>query len=82
MILDVVKAVLLLLVLAILQISFVNSFELVEGHADVVLVVLTGIALLRGPVFGACAGFFAGLVLDVSTLGTLGLTSLLLTLAG
>ncbi len=43
---------------------------------------VVGVALLRGPVFGACAGFWAGLVLDTATLGTLGLTSLLLTLAG
>jgi rod shape-determining protein MreD len=81
-ILDVVKAVVLLLVLAVLQVTFVNAFELAEGHADVVLVTLTALALLRGPIFGACAGFFAGLVLDTATLGTLGLTSLLLTLAG
>jgi rod shape-determining protein MreD len=41
-----------------------------------------GIALLRGPVFGAVVGFWAGLVLDVASLETLGLTSLLLTLVG
>lgn len=82
MIFDVVKAVVLLLVAAIVQIAFVNSFELSEGHADIVLLVLVGLSLLRGPIFGACAGFFAGLVLDTSTLETLGLTSLLLTIAG
>jgi rod shape-determining protein MreD len=82
MILDVVKAAVLLLVAAILQVTFVNSFELAEGHADVVLLCLIGLALLRGPIFGACAGFYTGLILDTATLGTLGLTSLLLTLAG
>jgi rod shape-determining protein MreD len=45
-------------------------------------VLVIAIALLRGPVFGAVAGFWAGLVLDVASLETLGLTSLLLTLAG
>jgi rod shape-determining protein MreD len=82
MILDVVKAALFMLIAAVVQVSFVNTFELAEGHADIVILVLTGTALLRGPVFGACAGFFAGLVLDTATFGTVGLSSLLLTLAG
>ncbi len=43
---------------------------------------LAAVALLRGPIYGACAGFFAGLIADIATLETLGLTSLLLTLAG
>ena len=46
------------------------------------LVLVVSIALLRGPLFGACAGFWAGLVLDVASFQTLGLTSLLLTLTG
>src|SRR3990170_2004710 len=81
-ILDVVKAAVLLFLAAVVQVTFVNSFELAEGHADIVLLALVGLALLRGPVFGAAAGFFAGLVLDTGTFGTLGLSSLLLTLAG
>ena len=40
------------------------------------------IALLRGSVFGAVAGFGTGLLLDTATLGTLGVTSLLLTVGG
>ncbi len=82
MIFDIVKTAILLLVAAILQVTFVNSFELAEGHADIVLLALVCVGLLRGPIFGACAGFYAGLVLDIATLGTLGQTSLLLTLAG
>ena len=81
-VLDVVKAAVLLFLVAVLQVAFVNWFELAEGRADVVLLALAGLGLLRGPLFGACAGFFAGLVLDTATLGTLGLSSLLLTLAG
>ena len=46
------------------------------------LVSLLALALLRGSVFGAAAGFGAGLLLDTANLGTLGFTSLLLTLAG
>jgi rod shape-determining protein MreD len=45
-------------------------------------VTLTAVALLRGAMFGAAGGFAAGLLLDTATLGTLGVSSLLLTLAG
>lgn len=79
---DVLKAALLVAVASIAQVSIVNSFELAEGRADIVLLCVVGIALLRGPIFGACAGFFAGLVVDVGTFGTLGLSSLLLTIGG
>ncbi|MCC6223891.1 MAG: rod shape-determining protein MreD [Thermoleophilia bacterium] len=82
MIVDAVKAAVLAFAAALVQVSFVNAFELSEGRADVVLLALVGIGLLRGPVFGACAGFFAGVVVDTATFGTLGLTSLLLTLTG
>jgi rod shape-determining protein MreD len=67
---------------ALVQVSLASTIEVAEGHPDVVLVLVIGIALLRGPVFGAVVGFWAGLVLDVASLETLGLTSLLLTLAG
>lgn len=79
---DIVKAALLLALVATAQISFVDSFQLVDGRADIVLLCLVGLALLRGPIFGAAAGFYAGLILDLGTLGTLGLSSLLLTIAG
>ena len=82
MTLDAVKAAVLVTLTAVVQIAFVNVFELAEGRADVLLLVLVGIALLRGPLFGAVAGFWAGLLVDTMTLGTLGLTSLLLTVGG
>ena len=82
MTLDGLKAGALLLLAALVQVSIASTIEVADGHPDVVLVVLIGIALLRGPLFGAVAGFWAGLVLDVVSLETLGLTSLLLTLAG
>lgn len=82
MTLDAVKSFVLVTVAAVVQVVFVNVFELVEGHADVLLLVLVSLALLRGPIFGAVFGFWAGLLVDIATLGTLGLTSLLLTGAG
>jgi rod shape-determining protein MreD len=82
MTLDAIKAGVLLLFAALLQVSIASTIEVAEGHPDVVLVIVIAIALLRGPVYGAVVGFWAGLVLDVVSLETLGLTSLLLTLVG
>lgn len=80
--LEIVKAGVVLLVAALLQTSIVGSIEIAGGTPDVLLVTLVAVALLRGSIYGAAAGFFAGLVLDVALLGRLGETSLLLTTAG
>jgi rod shape-determining protein MreD len=80
--LNVLKAGGALLLAALVQVSIVSTIEVAEGHPDLVLVLLVCMALLHGPLFGAFAGFWAGLALDVASLETLGLTSLLLTLAG
>jgi rod shape-determining protein MreD len=82
MILEPLKAAPLLLAAALVQVSIASGVGVADGHPDIVLVVLIGIALLRGPLFGAVAGFWAGLAIDVATLETLGLTSLLFTLVG
>ena len=79
---DALKAGALLFCAALLQVTLFASLEVFGGTADVVLVTLVAVALLHGAIFGAVSGFFAGLVVDTATLGTLGLTSLLLTLAG
>jgi rod shape-determining protein MreD len=78
---DAVKAALLLFVVALLQLAVLSDYGAFRT-ASVVLVALLSIALLRGSVFGAVAGFGIGLVLDIATLGTLGVSSLLLTLSG
>jgi rod shape-determining protein MreD len=75
------KAALLLFVAALLQLSVFTQYPPFR-NGSIVLVVLLSIALLRGSVFGAIAGFGAGLMLDIATLGTLGVTSLLMTVAG
>jgi rod shape-determining protein MreD len=79
---DAVKVALLLFLAVLAQVSIIGSYSPLGGTADLVLVVLLSVALLRGAVFGALAGFGAGLLLDVANLGTLGFTSLLLTVAG
>ena len=67
---------------ALFQTAVFASIVVAGGTADVLLVTLVCVALLRGSVAGAAAGFAGGFVVDVATLGTLGVTSLLLTLAG
>ncbi len=76
------KVAALVFVGAILQASVFSDVVILGGTPDLLLVVLVSIALLRGPLVGAGAGFAAGLILDTATLQTLGVTSLLLTLAG
>ena len=79
---DAAKAAVLLFLAVVLQISIASGIDILNGRPDLLLVTLVAVALLRGAVVGAVAGFFAGLVLDTATLSTLGLTSLLLTLFG
>ena len=72
----------LLFVAAIVQVAIVSSFGALGGRPDLVLLTLVAVALLRGSIFGAAGGFFAGFVVDTGTLETLGVTSLLLTIFG
>jgi rod shape-determining protein MreD len=80
--LDAAKAAALLFVVVVVQVSVLSSLELLGGRPDLVLVTVVAVALLRGSVYGAAGGFAAGLLLDTATLATLGVSSLLLTLAG
>ena len=78
---DGVKAALVLFVAALLQLSVLTDYR-AFGTSSIVVVALLSIALLRGSIFGAVAGFLTGLLIDTATLGTLGVTSLLLTVGG
>jgi rod shape-determining protein MreD len=82
MTLDVLKVAAMLFVAVVLQASIANSISILGGTPDLLLVTLVAVALLRGAVWGAAAGFAAGLLLDTATLARLGETSLLLTIAG
>lgn len=79
---DAAPIAVMVFVAALLQATIVASVDFFGGAADLMLLVLIGLALLRGSVTGAVAGFFAGLLLDVLTLDTLGVTALILALAG
>jgi rod shape-determining protein MreD len=76
------KAAVLVFAASILQVTIFSDIEILGGTPDVVLLTLVAIALLRGSIYGAAAGFAAGLLVDTANLDTLGVTSLLLTLAG
>jgi rod shape-determining protein MreD len=76
------KVAVLAFVVSILEVSVFSDVKILGGAPDLLLVTIVAVALLRGSVTGACAGFFAGLVVDTATLETLGLSSLLLTLIG
>ncbi len=82
MLLDWAKAGLLVFVAAVLQVSVFSSVTVLHGTPDLLLVAIICVALLRGPVAGAVIGFWGGLLLDTANLGTLGVTSLLLTIVG
>ena len=82
MTLDVAKGAAVMFVAAIVQVTLLSNIDVFHGAPDLVLVTLVAVALLRGAIFGAAAGFGAGLVIDTATLQTLGVSSLLLTIAG
>ncbi len=80
---DAAKVAALLFVAAILQSAVFSSIDILTGTPDVVLVTLISIALLRGTVYGAVGGFFVGLLVDTALdVQTIGVTSLILTVAG
>ena len=58
-------AVGLVVAAAVFQVSVLTRLPLPGATADLVLLVLMGIALARGPLTGALAGFGTGLVLDL-----------------
>ena len=77
-----IRAGLLVLLVAVVQVSILAPISILGGTPDALLVLLVCLALLRGSVAGAIAGFAGGLLVDTATLGTLGITALLLTIVG
>jgi rod shape-determining protein MreD len=82
MIFDAFKVGVVVFIAAIAQTSVFSGISVLGGAPDILLVTLVSVALVRGATTGAVAGFFAGLVVDIALLATLGMTSLLLTLVG
>lgn len=76
------RASALVFVVSIVQVSILAPISILGGTPDALLVLVVCVALLRGSIAGAVAGFAGGLLVDTATLGTLGITALLLTVAG
>jgi rod shape-determining protein MreD len=79
---DAAKTAVLLFFAVVVQLSIMAQVTILGGHPNLLLVTLCCVALLRGALVGAIAGFSAGLLADTGVFGTLGFTALLLTLAG
>jgi rod shape-determining protein MreD len=79
---DAAKAAGLLFLSVVVQLSVMANVDILGGHPNLLLVTLVSVSLLRGAIFGAVAGFCAGLLADTGVFGTLGFTALLLTVAG
>jgi rod shape-determining protein MreD len=77
-----IRAAGILFAAALFQAAIFSSLDIAGGTPDVLLVTVVALGLLRGSVSGAILGFAGGLVVDLLTLDTLGVTSLVLTLAG
>ena len=68
---DGLQAALVLFVASLVQVSVLGEYSSFRS-ASIVLVALLSVALLRGSVFGAVAGFGTGLLLDTASLSVLG----------
>ncbi len=78
----VVVTVIAMVVLIVVQLSVIAALDLPLGSPDVVLIVLTFVALARGPLFGVVVGFAVGLIADLLSTHVLGQTAMLFCLVG
>ena len=58
------KVCAVIFVAAILQVTIFSSVDILGGTPDVLLLTLMGVALLRGSIYGAAAGFAVGFDAD------------------
>jgi len=82
MLADIAKAAVLLFFVVVIHLSIMANVDVLGGHPNLLLVTVVSVALLRGAVYGAVAGFSVGLLADTGVFGTPGFTALLLALAG
>ncbi|MGI9116410.1 MAG: rod shape-determining protein MreD [Gaiellales bacterium] len=71
-----------LLVAVYLEIALAIDARVLGAVPDLALIVIVGIALRFGPVWGSVAGFVAGLLIDVAVQGPFGASALVLTPVG
>jgi rod shape-determining protein MreD len=77
-----VRVGILLLLAVVLQLSALNQLTILDGHADLVVLVVAAVAYYAGSVTGSATGFAAGLLLDLLSGATMGASSLVLTAIG
>jgi rod shape-determining protein MreD len=73
---------LLLLPAVVLQLSGVSELSVLDGHADLVVLVVAATAYYAGSVSGCAVGFVAGALVDLASGQTMGISSLVLTAIG
>jgi rod shape-determining protein MreD len=76
------KVLALVIVTVVVQTSLAPFLTVLGAKPDVALVMVISLAMMRGPVWGASVGFATGLLIDIALFQTLGISSLLYTLAG
>lgn len=76
------KIFLLMLVAVVVQTTIAPYVTVLGAQPDAALIVIITLAMMRGPVWGAVAGFAMGFLLDVALVQTMGISSFLYTLAG
>jgi rod shape-determining protein MreD len=76
------RAAPLVFVAAVVQATILSGVRILGAEPDLLLVTVVCVALVAGSTPGAVAGFAGGFLADVMTLGTLGTTSIVLTLSG
>jgi rod shape-determining protein MreD len=74
--LDYLKALVLVFVFMVVQVSVTPQFSPFVGGADVLVILVVALALWRGLELAAVAGFIGGFLLDAVLYSHLGLTSL------
>src|SRR4029077_14621846 len=76
-VIDTIKVAVCVFLLAVFQVAATPQITPSTTGPDLVVILVISLALLRGPVWAACAGFAGGVMIDSLSAQSLGLTSLL-----
>lgn len=76
------RLMILIMGCVMLQSTLVPFLKIVNVHPDIVLIIIVAISVLLGYKMGTLFGFMAGLLLDISTGGAVGIYASIYTLIG
>jgi rod shape-determining protein MreD len=71
-----------ILFIVVVQSTIAPEITVLGARPDIALIAVVCVSLLKGPTWGATAGFTLGLLVDVTLVQQMGITSFLMTLAG